>query len=110
MAQQWICDTLDLAPELFPALQGQPYVSYRTPDGISRDVYLKDDTNVREFIQQNGLDSLIRLLAEGLARLGRDQLVQRMDQRKQQAQTREEREALTKRYEEIIRTVFPPQS
>lgn len=110
LARQWVRDSLDLASELFQVLQDQPYVSYLTTERISHDVYLKDDESIREFIRKNGLDGFIRLLAERLATLDRLELVRRMEQRKQMAQTREEREALAKRHEEIIRTVFPPQA
>lgn len=107
-ARQWVRDTQELAPELFQTLEGQVYLDYRAADHTSRDVYVNDEASVRDFIRDNGLEAFIRLLAERLASLGRVELVQRIDKRKHSAQTREKREALAARHEEILMTVFPP--
>lgn len=107
-ARLWLRDTSELAPELFQSLGNQRFLTYRPAENQpSRDLYVDDENSLRSFIRENGLEALIRLLAERLATVDRAELVHRMEQRKSRAKTRQEREALTKRHEEMLKTVFP---
>ena len=108
--REWIQAMRALCPELFKMVGRNALLEFETQSGLKRDLFVDREEQVREYVELNGTEPLVRILGEHLRNIGRQEVLQRMERTKDRAETAEERRRLQDFFEFVVTKVFQVES
>lgn len=109
LTMRWIGCLKYLAPDLFRPIGKDLCLEYRTPDGLMKALPVDNPDAVRQYLEDQGSDQLIKRFVTRLQELGQNPVMERMETRRKQAQSLSEMETVTSTHATILRAAFPGQ-
>ena len=106
LASQWINSLKYLAPDTFQLVGTDLCLEYKTPEGLTKLFPVENPQAVRDYVERQGVDGLIKRFVAQLNALGKQGVLERMETRWKQAPSVSEKEALTESHQAILRKVF----
>ena len=106
LVSKWLAVLRYLDPGLFKSMKGQAFIEFETPQKLKRDLLVDNDDAVRQYIETYGSAPLMDLFHERLTSVGHEELLRRMEEKKNSAQTLDERQSVQNIHEEILKTIL----
>jgi energy-coupling factor transporter ATP-binding protein EcfA2 len=105
LVARWLGAMRYLAPDLFRTVGGQVCLEYETRQGLKRDLPIDNAAAVRQYIETYGGEPLLKIFSNHIRALGKPILLQRMDARKNEAQTPNARKLIQDDHENILAAI-----